>query len=838
MTPALALEKTAVAGDPYNRVGDAVQYQYLVTNIGNVTINALSVTDDKIPSVQCPATTLASNARMTCTATHAITQADLDAGSVTNRATATGVPANGTLLPASASETVAATVTPGLALMKDVVAGDPYDAVGDLIDYTYEVTNTGNVTIDPLTVTDDRIATVQCPATSLAPNAHMTCTARYTIAQADLDAGSVTNHASAVGRAGSGTPISATDSATVGAMPRVTYSKSAGTSDPVSTGDVITYTLTVDIAHAPTTYPVTLTDTLGPGLRFRAMSDAGRFTCNAESPLICTLPAGTVPGHYTATYTATVEQQASRTVRNTVIATSDPSDTHPPTCDGTCTIETALREPIIVLNKSSNPDASTEVTVGQVIEYTLTLVVQHSATTNDIVLNDIPGPGLDLGALPAGCVAGAPGMVCTLPAGSPAGVHTFTYTATVNANAGASVGNEVLIRRPSDIGPSPICLNCEVQHHVAPADIRIAKTAAVREVRIGDLVRYTIAIDNPGASPWTNGSVVDTPPPGFVYVEGSLRVTDGDNQGAVEARHPLRFTGVDVAAGGHATLVYLLRVGANVRPGTQANRAQAFSSVTGEPISNVTTASVALAGDPLLDDSLVFGTVFDDRDGDGWQDSAELRDVRVQGGFAPDAYIAGSTTVDRGAGAQPEPDASAPLLHGIDVGAVAGDQRITIRQRLQAPTFTDDFVLTSAEGVTVRMDAAGHTRVETSDDAAHGLTAAQPIVERRVTPGEGGVVVDYLIRNEGIDEHGIPGVRIASLEGLLMETDQYGRYHLAGLSGGPVERGRNLLLKVDPSTLPAGSVFTTDNPLLRWITPGLPVRFDWGVQLPEALPAE
>ena len=76
-------------------------------------------------------------------------------------------------------------------------------------------------------------------------------------------------------------------------------------------------------------------------------------------------------------------------------------------------------------------------------------------------------------------------------------------------------------------------------------------------------------------------------------------------------------------------------------------------------------------------------------------------------------------------------------------------------------------------------------------------------------------------------------MRIATVEGLLIETDQFGRYHLAGLSGGAWERGRNVVLKVDPSTLPAGTRMTTDNPLLRRVTPGVPVRFDWGVVLPE-----
>src|SRR5690606_28767357 len=41
--------------------------------------------------------------------------------------------------------------------------------------------------------------------------------------------------------------------------------------------------------------------------------------------------------------------------------------------------------------------------------------------------------------------------------------------------------------------------------------------------------------------------------------------------------------------------------------------------------------------------------------------------------------------------------------------------------------------------------------------------------------------------------------------------------------------------KVDPATVPPGSEFTTDNPLLRRVTPGLPVRFDFGIKLPDGL---
>ena len=67
--------------------------------------------------------------------------------------------------------------------------------MGDVISYSYLVTNTGNVTLTgPFTVTDDKATDETCPATptSLAPGAsHLH--GQHTHHQADLDAGSVTN---------------------------------------------------------------------------------------------------------------------------------------------------------------------------------------------------------------------------------------------------------------------------------------------------------------------------------------------------------------------------------------------------------------------------------------------------------------------------------------------------------------------------------------------------------------------------------------------------------------------------------------------------------------------
>src|SRR4029078_5332462 len=71
-----------------------------------------------------------------------------------------------------------------------------YDSVGDQITYTYTLTNTSNVTWDgPFTITDDK-ATVTCPPpTPVPPGGSVTCSATYSVIQADLDAGQVVNHA-------------------------------------------------------------------------------------------------------------------------------------------------------------------------------------------------------------------------------------------------------------------------------------------------------------------------------------------------------------------------------------------------------------------------------------------------------------------------------------------------------------------------------------------------------------------------------------------------------------------------------------------------------------------
>jgi hypothetical protein len=86
--PSLSLDKTSTT-TLVRAAGQVVPYSYLVTNTGTVTVTGISLSDnntDAAPS--CPGTSLAPAASMTCTAQHTATQAELNAGSVKNIATA------------------------------------------------------------------------------------------------------------------------------------------------------------------------------------------------------------------------------------------------------------------------------------------------------------------------------------------------------------------------------------------------------------------------------------------------------------------------------------------------------------------------------------------------------------------------------------------------------------------------------------------------------------------------------------------------------------------------------------------------------------------------------
>jgi uncharacterized repeat protein (TIGR01451 family) len=208
--PSLTLVKS-VNPQTAVKVGDKVTYTFAITNTGNVAIADLFIDDNFIASaapalaIVCPRTSLAPGAAMACTGTHTVTGVDADTGSIASTATVYGGDPNGNAIASNPSSvTVSIAPAPQLRLVKTARLIDAnHDGkvnVGDLIGWVLVVTNSGNVTMNDVTVHDPSAGVVTCPTRRLAAGASMSCTVNpRAVTAAELTAGAVTNTALATG---------------------------------------------------------------------------------------------------------------------------------------------------------------------------------------------------------------------------------------------------------------------------------------------------------------------------------------------------------------------------------------------------------------------------------------------------------------------------------------------------------------------------------------------------------------------------------------------------------------------------------------------------------------
>lgn len=166
--------------------------------------------------------------------------------------------------------------------------------------------------------------------------------------------------------------------------------------------------------------------------------------------------------------------------------------------------------------------------------------------------------------------------------------------------------------------------------------LELRKTTSKLTARKAELVPYTITARNTRAVGIGNASLVDTLPPGFKYVEGSLRVQTLPSGPAVPATISLigrQFTvaGLNFAANETKKLTMVLGVGVGVGEGEYVNQVLARQGPAGPVISNVASAAIRVVPDALFDCTDVIGKVYDDRNANGYQDEGEpgLAGVRV-----------------------------------------------------------------------------------------------------------------------------------------------------------------------------------------------------------------
>jgi len=169
----LAIDKSIMGSRDVTHAGQVVTYRFVVTNEGAVTLTNVSIVDPgtftsdpsvtnpigsfNCPGVTYPVATLAVGVSFTCYATYHVTQADMDAGTVTNEATATGSfatgdPASPTGAVSSVPSRISFDTSQHYRLALSQTADPTWVEVPDTVQFTYTLVNRGNVDLSGITL--------------------------------------------------------------------------------------------------------------------------------------------------------------------------------------------------------------------------------------------------------------------------------------------------------------------------------------------------------------------------------------------------------------------------------------------------------------------------------------------------------------------------------------------------------------------------------------------------------------------------------------------------------------------------------------------------------------
>ena len=232
-TPMITIDKltNGVDGGTF-AVGSTVNWTYLVKNTGDRTLFSVHVIDNQGVTVTCPKSELAVDESMTCTASGTAI-----AGNYANTGTAYGTWDSTEVSATDASSYFGANPkidiqkTPDSQLVKQ----------GDKASFTITVTNTGNVDLTGVVVTDTLASDCSKTIGDLAVSAQQS----YTCLSPEIT-GNLTNVASVVGYLGS-TQVTDEDSAnvTIDYLPNIEVTKSADPTTVLETGGDVTFTFSV-----------------------------------------------------------------------------------------------------------------------------------------------------------------------------------------------------------------------------------------------------------------------------------------------------------------------------------------------------------------------------------------------------------------------------------------------------------------------------------------------------------------------------------------------------------------------------------------------------------------
>ncbi|MBK7880309.1 MAG: DUF11 domain-containing protein [Saprospiraceae bacterium] len=519
------IKSSTTIPNSYNEVGDSLTYSITLDNTGNLSISSILVSDPQadpgsiiyVSGDLNNNSILESNETWMYTASHTVTQADLDAGSIINTATSNGTPQGGTLVPAKDTAYIPAiqTITIGLVktgtLNANVVAPNGIANPGDKINYAFKVTNTGNVTLSNVIVTDPIITVTGGPIT-LAPGAmdNTTFTGSYTLTQVDIDAGKKDNTATTTGEGPQNQIATNSDDETVNLPKSASIDivktgvwNDVNTDGNADAGETVSYTFKVTNTGNVTLTNIVVTDPL--------------FTVTGG-------PISLAPGQmdnttFTGTYTLLQSDVDAGVRLNTATVNGkDPQDiTITDSDDETVNLPKSASIDIVKTGVWNDVNADGNADAGETVSYTFKVTNTGNVTLTNIVVTD------PLFAVSGGPITLAPGQMDNT---------TFNGTYTLlqsDVDAGVRLNTATVNGKdPQDITITDS--DDETVNLPKSASIDIVKTGVWNDVNAdgnadaGETVSYTFKVTNTGNVTLNNIVVTD---PLFAVSGGPITLAPG-----------------------------------------------------------------------------------------------------------------------------------------------------------------------------------------------------------------------------------------------------------------------------------------------------------------------
>jgi uncharacterized repeat protein (TIGR01451 family)/gliding motility-associated-like protein len=515
--PLVSIEKTLVSVNGYltqtvyKEVGDSIVFAITVSNTGNVTLTDLTVSDpltgDTI-TVGSLAPESDSIIYVYCIAQ----QADVDAASITNTASVSAKDPNGEKVKASGQAEIAAEQTPSYSIEKTLVSvnndssATKYDAAGDELLFSVTVTNTGNVTLSDLTITDT-LTEDSWTLSSLMVDSTVTYTTSYQVSQSDVDSGSVKNIATVTGNNPNGESLSTEESEIV--VKVIQTSAMTIEKTLLSIGGDVNAT-NYDAAGEVVAFEITIVNTGNVTLSNISVQDE----LTGDNWTLSELAVGESYSE-TTTYTITQADVDAGGIVNIALASAtdvdgdevapiDPSDGRvevPASQNSSMTIDKKL----VSINGDESQTDYNE--VGDSIVFVITVANTGNVTLSDITVTDE--------------LTGDEWTIATLAVGD----NSFMYTNYIVTQAdldsgkvvnlatatGVDVGGGVIDPIDSLGGQEIVPAKQEAALSVEKELVSVNDDATVNEYSsVGDILSYSITVSNTGNVTLYNVSVKDT----------------------------------------------------------------------------------------------------------------------------------------------------------------------------------------------------------------------------------------------------------------------------------------------------------------------------------------